>query len=1141
MTPENTNGTEREDRLNAILASWLEAAESGQALDEREFIARYPEFAPELSRHIATWKHFAPFRSPDNRGGDTPHSPSATPRSANDTSPSPGAETLSPVGEARFFADYELLEEIGRGGMGVVFKARQKGPNRLVALKMVRGDRFMSDEDVQRFRNEAELVAQLDHPNLVPIYEVGQWPAGDGNSPVFYFTMKLIEGGSLSKLIASGFPGTGSCGQLPLTRREFQRNAAQLLVPIAEAIHQAHQRGILHRDLKPSNILLDVEGRPHVSDFGLAKRVTLFADYPPDASLTETGAIVGTPQYMSPEQADGKQGTITTATDVYGLGAILYALLTGRPPFQEATPLETLVRVKDREPDRPTAINPRVDRDLETICLKCLEKEPVKRYGSAQAVAEELQRWLADKPIQARPMTRPARLWRWCRRNPKVAVPTILSLFLLAVVLGGLLVSTVLIMGQRDQARTHQALAENREATLRRHVYVADVHQAHQEWENGNLERMREILQRYIPRQGEEDLRTFAWFYLWRLGHIQPLIRTLSGQGKEIFSATFSPDGKELATAGKDGTVRLTDTISGHERLRIPVSPGLDVNSVVFSPDGQTLATASDLGSVRLWDRTTGQQIARLRAHKGDALAVAFSPDGQTLATGGEDRVIRLWDLQTRQVVGVCSLQMALPKEYGVLPLPWGRVGSLAFSPDGKILASSNFEHCTILWDVERRGVAFMFPTSRSYCTTMSHDGILVAYAGGEDVIFLIDRVSRRKVANWSLPWGGGIRSLAFSPDDLTLAAAGQDGTIRFWDVSTRKMRNAIHAHQGRISCLSYSPDGSTLVSASQDGTARVWDLRAGLPRRPRSPPCPEYVPIAISPDCRTVVLRMERTGKTLRNWDLSSGNLGEPMTGHRGTVGAAAFSTDGRRLCSYDDATARIWDARTGQLLGASFEHEGSFIKTVAISPDGTWLATGVHDKRICLWDLTQWRQHSVLLQGGSVEALTFSPDGKFLASGATSHVTRVPRTLRVWERETGEIKLNQKKPTGVRIEQLAYSPDGRFLAVGDRDGSLELWDLIDGEKLYDFQGNPGGVGALAFSPDCTTLASGGQDVVRLWDVATGRELISIPRPPASRCTCLRFTPDGLALVNAESTPDDRGEVTIWSAECTGIPMPTP
>jgi serine/threonine-protein kinase len=317
------------------------------------------------------------------------------------------------------FGDYEILGTIGQGGMGVIYKARQRHTNRLVALKMIHAGPQVAREDVQRFRNEAETVASLDHPHIVPIYEVGE------HDQQLYFSMKLVEGESLAQAVARGqWPGSGNAAQ---------RQAARLLVAIAGPVHHAHQRGVLHRDLKPSNILLDKDGKPHVADFGLAKRLEA------DSSLTQSGALVGTPSYMAPEQTRGHRAGITTATDVYGLGTILYVLLTGRPPFQGDSALDTLRQVQEKDPEPPRARNPRVDRDLETICLKCLQKEPPRRYGSAEELAEDLERWLKGEPIQARRISAVRRLLKWSRRRPALAIGIGLSTAsLLFLVLGTL-------------------------------------------------------------------------------------------------------------------------------------------------------------------------------------------------------------------------------------------------------------------------------------------------------------------------------------------------------------------------------------------------------------------------------------------------------------------------------------------------------------------------------------------------------------------------------------------------------------------------------------------------------------------------------------------------------------------------------
>ena len=447
---------DRERQLFAILADYFEAVEAGQAPDRAEWLARYPDWAEEIARFLDDQDRLLKLTEPLRPIAEA----AARDESVSDrtlglgemtagliSDPRPAMEprngsTGHPAGtKVRYIGDYELIAEIARGGMGVVFRARQRSLNRPVALKMLRAEILMTEAEEQRFRQEAEAAANLDHPNIVPIFEVGRH---DGHS---YFSMKLVEGGSLAQ-------------RLPDFASDH-RAAARLMAIVARAVHHAHQRGVLHRDLKPSNILLsggpDIpieQIEPHVTDFGLAKRVG------GDPELTQSGAILGTPSYMAPEQAIGKKGLITVATDVYGLGAVLYTILSGRPPFQGDSALETIAQVKDRALDPPSRHGRRVDRDLETICLKCLEKEPARRYGSAEAVAEDLERWLTGEPILARPVGRCERAWRWCRRNPAVAALTSAVVLLLMVTLAGLLISNRMMARERDEARRQRRQAE---------------------------------------------------------------------------------------------------------------------------------------------------------------------------------------------------------------------------------------------------------------------------------------------------------------------------------------------------------------------------------------------------------------------------------------------------------------------------------------------------------------------------------------------------------------------------------------------------------------------------------------------------------------------------------------------------------
>ena len=422
MADETSCTDDREHRVDEAIAAYLKAEDQGGAPDRRAFLAGHADLAAELQAffddHDGVGRLAGPMRVAVGRVNDT----SDAPTMAYD-----GTDRLPDIEGFRQVGEYELREEIGRGGMGVVYKARQIRLNRVVALKMTLAGPLASPAAVQRFRLEAEAVADLDHPHIVPVYEVGE------HRGHWFFSMKLIEGGSLADRLDryAGDP----------------RAAAGIMMTIARAMHHAHQRGIRHRDLKPSNILLDAGGLPHVTDFGLAQRDGGTAD------LTASGAILGSPPYMAPEQTEGDKGAVTTATDVYGLGAILYALLTGRPPFRAETPLETIRQVRECDPERPRALNPAVDRDLETVCLKCLNKEPQGRYGSADALANDLARWLAGEPVLARPVGGAERAARWCRRHPAPAA--------LAALAVGLLVAAT---------TTAVAVARHREAELVREV-----------------------------------------------------------------------------------------------------------------------------------------------------------------------------------------------------------------------------------------------------------------------------------------------------------------------------------------------------------------------------------------------------------------------------------------------------------------------------------------------------------------------------------------------------------------------------------------------------------------------------------------------------------------------------------------------
>ncbi len=401
MSSSKTDNSTSEERVDQVIADYLKSVEAGQAPDQQALLARHPELADELRSFFADHARFQlaaiPLAVAADLAGNAP------------TLASGVAQPAAPELTIRYFGDYELLAEIARGGMGVVYKARQVSLSRSVALKMILAGELASESAVQRFHAEAEAAANLDHPNVVPIYEIGE------HEGQHYFSMKLIEGGSLRDHLAR--------------LRGDRRAAARLLAEVARAVHYAHQHGVLHRDLKPANILMDAAGHPHVTDFGLAQRVE------GGGELTQSGSILGTPNYMSPEQASA-QKQLTTATDVYSLGAILYELLTGQPPFKGASTMDTLLAVVSRDPERPSSINRAVDRDLETAALKCLEKDPARRYDSAAALADDLERWLRGEPILARPAGKLERIVKWGRRHPAVAALATALMVVAAVAFG---------------------------------------------------------------------------------------------------------------------------------------------------------------------------------------------------------------------------------------------------------------------------------------------------------------------------------------------------------------------------------------------------------------------------------------------------------------------------------------------------------------------------------------------------------------------------------------------------------------------------------------------------------------------------------------------------------------------------------
>lgn len=1000
---------------------------------------------------------------------------------------------------------YRLLRLVGEGGMGTVWMAEQQEPvRRKVALKIVKLG-MDTKQAVARFEAERQTLALMDHPNIAKIFDAG---AAETGRP--YFAMELVEGTKI----------TSFCDQqnLDLPKR------LNLFIQVCHAVQHAHQKGIIHRDLKPSNILVieqDGIAVPKVIDFGIAKVIagqrltgkTLF---------TAFEQFLGTPAYMSPEQAGLGNLDIDTRSDIYSLGVLLYELVAGRPPFDsqqlQCSALDEVLRtIREKDPPRPSArlttlteqelttvalrrqtqptqLPYLLRRDLDWIVMKALEKDRNLRYETADAFARDVERHLANEPVIACPPAKLYLLTKMARRN-RTAVSVAATIF--TALAFGLVIS---VWGFRQQKKAHRmaedALAEEThlrltaeaaqgreiaqrqraeasEQAAQRLLYDAKMSLAQQAWEQNDLARLRVLL----AESATSPARGFEWYYWQRQTHLE--LKTLRGHFGPVVEVAFFPDGQRVLTASADGTAKIWNAASGRELLTLSGHRNRLLCACV-SPDGRRVVTGSRDRTAKVWDADTGRELLAFKDHDGWVMAAAFAPDGQRVITGDVHGNVIIWRPSSGQEL------LRFKDVSGITKVIWSndgqRVVTCSYEKTVKIRNAVNGKVLLSLAGHRDRAPDVAFTPNGGNIITASLDGTAKVWdaSKGTELLTLQD--------------GKELNSVAVCPDGCRIVTSGENRTAEFWDAESGKEIFVLKGHEDFVFSAALSPDGRQLITGSGDGTAKIWETQETEP------------------------LMLGRT----------NGPVGE----REAAFGWAAFSPDGRRVAGGAlGGNVGIYDSATGKLL-QTLPGNGAWINSLAFSPDGRLVAVAAADRVARLWNAISG-VFLRTLQGhrSQIAAVDFSPDSRRIVTGSYDH------TAKVWDAASGKELLSLNGHTAA-VNCVAFSPKGDRLFTGSDDGTLVVWDAFSGRELATVKANPAGVNAVACSKDGLRLVTGGADgTACMWDASTGRQLLKI-RGDGSTLSCVGFSPDGQRFVTAS---DEAAKV--WDAangqELLSLPAP--